>query len=192
VIARLYVLLPFSLQIPEGETFHVREYIEHGYRIQVFPPAQSDLPGSNGPVDELTMEGRPAISVNALRIDFCKVEFDKRSSTDCDPSYEIMNQAINSFLVRLRYVTRAAQIRPIDFPESTLWRLEYLNDSGAELAKQEGLVRGRGAIAFSFRYIGLTSPVWDSVHDLPPDFQPPTWDDLILDAYDALPEIGPP
>jgi hypothetical protein len=91
----------------------------------------------------------------------------------------------------LRYVTRAAQIRPIDFPESNRWRLDYLNDNGAELVQQEGLVRGRGAIAFSFQYIELTSAVWDNVHDLPPDFQPPTWDDLILDAHNALPEIGP-
>ena len=40
MIARLFVLLPFSLTVPEGEQFPVYEYEDDGYRIRVYPPGR--------------------------------------------------------------------------------------------------------------------------------------------------------
>ena len=190
MLARLHVLLPFWLHVPVEETFPVYEYIEDGYGVRVLLPVKTDVPASAGTADEVLINGRPAVSCNGLRIDFYKEEFDRTVTQECDPPYEFMAEAVNSFLARLRYVTRAPKVRPIAFPQVP-WRLEYLNDDGTELEKQEGLPRVRGAIKFSFEYIGLTKQVWDNIRELDTDFQCPAWDDLLLDAYDMLPQIGP-
>jgi len=190
MLARLYVLLPFSLQVPDGENFIVRTYEERGYRIQIYPPVSSDIPAKAGKIDEITVNGHPATSVNALRIDFSKDQFDRRLGFDCDPPYEFIKIVVNSFLTRLRYVTRAAWIHLIDFQRTT-WRLRYLNDDGTELEEEKELVRGRGAINVRMQLIGLTKEVWEDIHDLPSNFEAATWDDLLLDAQDTLPQIGP-
>ena len=190
MLARLHVLLPFSLQVREGETFPVNEYIEDGYKIRVLLPVKTDVPASPGTADEVLINGRPAVSCNGLRVDFYKEEFDRSVTKECDPPYEFMAKAVNSFLARLRYVTRAQKVQPIVFPQMP-WRLEYLNDDGTELEEQEGLVRGRATIRMSFNAIGLTKQVWDNIHELDTEFQSPAWDDLLLDAYDTLPQIEP-
>ena len=190
MLARLHVLLPFSLQVPEGEALPVYEYMEDGYKVRVFPPVKTDVPASAGTADKVQINGRPAVSYNGLRIEFYKEEFNRTETQECDPPYEFLAKAVNSFLTRLRYVTRAHKVRPIAFPQVP-WRLEYLNDDGTKLEKQEGLSRSRGALTFSFEYIGLTKQVWDNIHELDTDFQSPAWVDLLLDAEGALPQIGP-
>jgi hypothetical protein len=39
--------------------------------------------------------------------------------------------------------------------------------------------------------LGVAQPLWQAVQDLPDDFDPTAWDTLLLDALDALPEVGP-
>ena len=190
MIARLHVLLPFSVQVPEGEPFTVYSYVEDGYDVRVYPPVKSEMPASAGTVDQLQINGRPAESYNALRIDFHREKFDRLSGLEADPSYDFIAKAVNSFLSRLRHVTRSSKVRPVNFPRLP-WRLQYLNDDGTELVKEEGLVRGRGALEFSLDFIGITKEVWNDIHDLEPDFQASIWNDLLLDAHHTLPQIGP-
>jgi hypothetical protein len=94
-------------------------------------------------------------------------------------------------LDRLRFVTRGFRVKPLDVPHTT-WRITYLNNDETELSKEEGLVRGRGAIGFHLHWTAVTSQVWDDIHQLPPDYVSPAWDTLLLDAANLLPEIGPP
>lgn len=100
-----------------------------------------------------------------------------------------MNRAIGSYLVRLKYASKAPQVQHIELPEGA-WQLTYLNDDGSELPKQDGFVRGHGALAMSFSWIACDSALWDIVHSLPPDYSPPEWRALLTDATGALPHVG--
>ena len=191
MLARLKIVLPFSVQIPEGEHFTVYKYEDEGYEVRVCPPKErSKGPADSTTVDQIEIDGRKALSSNVLRIDFRKEQFDRREDTELDPCPEFIERTVNSFLVRLRYVTRAAKVRTVNFVKSD-WRLQYLNDDETELKREDGFIRARVMGTVSLRVIPLTKEVWSSIHDLSPDFEPPPWDDLLLDASDALPEVGP-
>src|SRR5262249_7249194 len=99
-------------------------------------------------------------------------------------------RAINSFLIRLRHVARAGHIRPIDFPACS-WRIQYLNDDGTELERDDKLFRSVGTLEVSFRWTALNTPVWEDVHRLPIEFEPLPWEELLLDAHNDLPRVGP-
>ncbi len=190
MLARLFVLLPFHLTVPEGEKFQIFEYEDSGCKVRVFPPMRSErAPALNGP-EQLKIEGVPAFQADVLRIDFAKERFERGTQSPCDPPFDVINRAVNSFLLRLRHVTRAPQVRPLDFPSLT-WRLQYLNDDGTEMEKRKDLVRTWGAVQFSFSWIALNKEIWTDIHNLPVDYQPPAWQGLLLDASAQLPSIGP-
>lgn len=190
MLARLLVLLPFSLTVPEGERFPIYEYLDQGYTVRIFPPSRSDRPRPVDEVEEISMDGVPAFQADALRIDFHKESFDRAKDSFFDPPEEVVRRAVNSFLIRLRHVARAAQVRPLDYPRVT-WRIRYLNDDETELAVDEKLVRGRGGLQFSLSWIALNKQVWEEIHGLPPDYEPPPWEELLLDARSELPRVGP-
>src|SRR5436309_1808983 len=192
MIARLLVLLPFHLLVPEGERYPVFHYEDRGYRVSEYPPGKSDRPTSLEAGDEVRLDGVRAVEADVLRIEFQKDDFDRREEALFDPPLDVIQDAIKSFLTRLRYAARAPQVRPapVDFPLMT-YRIIYLNDDGTELPKAEGLVRVRGRLRFSFSYIALNGKVWGSIHELPVDFEPTPWEELLLDAQGDLPRIGP-
>lgn len=189
MIARLYVLLPFALTIPEGEQFDTYTYIEKGYGIRVCPPRKSDVPFHDDD-DEITIGGIKAFRANVLHIDFIKDIFDRRDNIDCDPPLDFIKKLIDSFLIKLRFVTRGSAIKPINFPLTT-WKLTYLNDDETELLAEKGLARIRFGKAMKYSWIAVNNQVWKNLHSLSPDYIPPTWELLLLDSNDLLPEIGP-
>jgi len=190
MLARLFVLLPFQIAVQEGEQFPVFEYEDSGYKIRFYPPVKSEKAPLGTDVEKLKIDGVSAFQADALRIDFCREDFDRRIETLSDPPQPIIVRAINLFLVRLRHVARAAQVRPSNFQLGT-YRVQYLNDDATELEKKEGLVRGRGVIHFSVSWIALTKNVWNDIFSLPPDYEPPPWETLLFDASAELPSIGP-
>ena len=190
MLARFYVAVPFSIHIPEGEELGAYEYSDNGYQVRFLPPSRSDKPRGALADSEIWINGRRSVSCDALCIEFQKEEFDRSEGLLSDPSYEFLAKTIDSFLTRLRHVTRASFVRLIPFP-NVPWRLEYLRDDGSELNQEEGLVRGRGAVSAAFTYVGLTKEVWNDVHHLDPNYEPHTWEELLLNAWDALPEVGP-
>ncbi len=190
MLARLFLLLPFSVTVPEGEQYTVIGYQDQGYSVRVMPPGRSDKPGPVGGADEIRMDGLPAFQADVLRIDFHRESFNRAKDSPCDPPEDVIRRAVNSFLIRLRHVARADQVRPLDYPSGT-WRLQYLNDDETELAADEKLVRARGVVRFSLRLIALNKQIWEDIHELPPDYEPPPWEDLLLDAQADLPRIGP-
>ncbi len=190
MLARLFVLLPFNLTVPEGQQFPVYEYEDTGYKVRFYPPGRSDRAPPLADQDQITIDNVPAFQGDALRIDFQKDAFDRRSATLYDPPAQIIERAINFFLTRLRHVARAGQVRPLNFSLAT-WRIQYLNDDETELQKEEGLVRGRGTLQLSISWVALTKKVWDDVFNLPPNYEAPPWEGLLLDATVELPSIGP-
>jgi len=190
MLARLDLSLPFPITIPEGEHFSIFQYNDEGYNIRIHPPMKTEHPLTQDDSDEILINGKPAFQANGLRIYFQKDNFDRRQGSECDPPYPLIARTINLFLLKLRFVTRGSKIRPINFPY-TSWHLQYLNDDESELDKTEGLVKGRGTKAFTLSWTALNNDVWERIFELPPDYIPPQWDNLLLDANEALPEIGP-
>lgn len=190
MLARLHVFLPFAIAVPEGEQYLIRSYDDQGYRVQIFPPARSDQVLATDNPNEIKIDDKQAFLANALHVEFLRDSFNRATGSPCDPPEQIMEQAVNSFLLRLRHVTRALQIRSLSF-RRTAWRLQYLADDGAELEAKEGFVRERGALQQSFRWVALNSQAWEQLHTLPPQYDPPPWEALLLDANAQLPDIGP-
>ena len=190
MLARLFVLLPFNVVVPEGQEFPVYEYGDDGYKVRVYPPVRSGRPTSLDSPDHIEIDGMAAFQADTLRIDFWREMFDRRKDGPCDPPEDVIRRSVNWFLTRLRYVTRAAQVRPLDFLLVN-WRIRYFNDDETELKVDENLVRGRGGITFSFGWIALNRTVWEDIHSLPVNYDPPPWDGLLLDAFYELPSIGP-
>lgn len=189
MLARLYIALPFHIAVPDGTEFKVYTYEDEGYQVSVFPPNRTDRPAPGDVPDVVRMNGSPAFVVNGLRIDFRKESFDRSRNGAWDPSDAVMVRAVDSFLNRLRYVARAPQVRLFSASLPS-WRLQYLNDDESELEIAPALIRGRGGIAFSYSLVGLNPGVWENIYSLSPDFKPPAWDSLYLDALAALPHFG--
>jgi hypothetical protein len=182
MLARLDLLLPFTITIPEGENFSIYQYNDEGYNIRIFPPIKIEHLVAQDDLDEILINGKPALQAKGLSIYFQKDNFDRRQGSECDPPYPLIARTINQFLLKLRFVTRGSKIRPINFPY-TSWHLQYLNDDESELDKTEGLVKGRGTKTIAFSWTALNNDVWEKIIELPPDYIPPQWD--------TLPEIGP-
>jgi hypothetical protein len=186
----LFVLLPFHLTVPDGQQFPLYQVEDSGYGIQFYPPVRSEKAPPLTDEEKITIDGVTAFQADALRIDFRKESFDRRVETRIDPPEDVIDRAINFFLTRLRHVARAGQVRPVKFPLIT-WRMRYLNDDESELKEDAGLVRGRGVQSFSSSFIALTNKIWTDVFSLPPDYEPPPWESLLLDATVEMPSIGP-
>ena len=190
MIARLRILLPQPITIPEGEKFSIYSYVDDNCEVRIYPPNKSDIPTQTDDLKDIEINGAPAFRANSLRIDFVRENFDLRESIECDPSYEFIQRTVNSFLTRLRFVTRGIQIKLLDFPQCT-WFIDYLNDDETEVQKQEGMVLGRGRRTLNFSWTVVNSRVWDDIHHLSPLSTTPVWDTLSLDAMNLLPEVGP-
>jgi hypothetical protein len=102
---------------------------------------------------------------------------------------ELVQRSANSFITRVRYVTRATHVHALRWPYVN-WRLRYLSDDGSELPEQAGLVRGRGSSGFRLSIAAVGPEAWNHVHSLAHDYSPPAWDTLRLDAKDVLPDVG--
>jgi hypothetical protein len=190
MIARLFVLLPSPVVVPDGEQFRVYEYEDASYQVRVYPPGRSDRAPTPDSADQIKIDGVSAFQADALRIDFHKESFERGRESPWDPPEHLMRRAVNSFVIRLRHVTRAGQMRPINFMSAT-WRLQYLNEDETELERDDKLVRVRGTLSFSMRWVTLNRNVWEDIHALPVDYEPPPWDGLLLDASVELPSVGP-
>lgn len=189
MIARLYVQLPFEISVPDGQQYTVHHYQDGPYIVCVYPPLRSKKPSPEESLEQITIDGVVAFNADVLRIDFLKYAFDRCVVSLDDPPMGLMERAVNSFLVRLRLVGRAPHIRQVNL-QNTSWRLQYLNDDETELPTQDGFVKGRGGIKWSFTFVALTKSVWEDIYRLPPEYQPLPWDDLLLDAHAELPNIG--
>jgi hypothetical protein len=189
MLARLQVSLPFWITIPQGQEFPIHEYEIDGYTVRVCPPARSEHPALTDPITDVKLDGAPALRVDVLHIEFQKDTFDRRrGGAVSDPPEHVVQRVVGSFLLRFRHVARAADIRAIDSPS---WHVHYLTDDGGELEIEEGLARAKRKLTFSVTSLALHKLIWEDIHSLPPDYEPPPWEELLLDAHGDLPRIGP-
>lgn len=189
MLARLFVAVPFHLAVPDGRRFNVYTYEDEGYLVNLYPPSRSDRPAPGDIPDVVKMNGAPAFVANGLGIEFRRESFDRVRGHSWDPPEAVINRAIDSFLTRLRYVTRGAQVHRVPLRQLH-WQLRYLNDDGTELEEDSAMIRGLDGIVFHWSLVGINETVWEDIHRLPADFAPPPWDDLLLDSQAALPHVG--
>jgi hypothetical protein len=190
MIARLWISLPFHITVPEGEVFNVYEYDDSGYKIRIYPPRRSQKAPPLDGETQMSIDGVNAFQADLLNIEFMKENFDRNKNGPIDPSEDLINRVANSFLLRLRHVTKAPQVRMIDISSSS-WQLDYQNDDGTELNKKEGFIRSKAEIKHSLSWLVFNKEIWNDMHKLPENYEPPPWEGLILDARQGLPSVGP-
>ena len=190
MIARIHILLPFALTVPEKESYPIYEHEVDEYRIRIFPPEKSERADSYTDADDITINETTAFNADVLRIDFQKEKFNRTESSDLDPPPELIKNVANDFLARLRYVTNASKVKLIEFPNAN-WNIRYLNDDETELTEEKGYVRGKGGRRFRYSWVALNKEVWEDVHSIPSGQKLPVWKALLLDADSILPEVGP-
>jgi len=189
MIARLLIGTPFVMIVPDNERFNTYTYEDEGYIVTAMPPGRSDLPIHADVPDRLEVNGVPAFPGNALRIDFRKESFDRAKGASIDPPAALIQRTVASLVSRLRYVTRGHQIIPLDFPQCS-WEVRYVNDDESELEVDPNVVRAHFGRAWTWSFVGVNPVIWDGVHSLAPDWVPPRWDGILLDATAALPKVG--
>lgn len=191
MIARLTVGVPFTVAVPDGARFTAYSYEEDGYTIVARAPGRSDQPFKGDMPSDIEIDGAKGFAANAIQFDFHKTAFDRtRAKGYFDPPIELMQRVVASFVARLRYVTRASQVHQFDLAGGATWRLQYLNDDESELPENPELSRAVGAVAFSVSLASLSPVVWESMYEFDSDWRPPVWDDILLDAFSALPSLG--
>jgi hypothetical protein len=189
MLARLYILMPYNVIVPEGAEFQIYETQDGDYKVRFLPP-QRDPAMMFGPhPSNLTLNGKPAFDANVMRIDFYKEDFDRTAAGPIDPPEDVIQRAVGDFHTRLRFTTRAAHASTVAFPWNQ-WRLEYTKDEGSKLEAHEGYVTAMGRSRLRWSFIGISPEVWDNAFRLPSEFEVPSWDGLRLDAIAALPNVG--
>lgn len=187
--ARLVVELPFSILLKDGAEYKVWVGKIDRYTVAVYPPATSSTANHNQ-LRDVTIDGDAAFFANVAVIEFQCDDFDRPAVTDaCDPPYEILNVAIRSFVERYKFVTECAEAQAPQLPFCN-WRIDYTDDNGGELPREEGKARGRFGREMKASWNLGTNDVWTALISLPAGFEPPTWHTLLLDAKHALPHVG--
>lgn len=189
MLAKLHILVPFELTLPVGEKYKLYGYEEDGYHIFFEMPSWSGKPKKPDDPEHLEIDGKAAIQADVIRVCFQKESFDRRIDAAIDPPEALIQKTLNSFLARLKFVSHAPQVKPIEF-QSSKWRIQYLNDDGTELEQAEGYFRGRATHGVSFSFLGCDPILWDLIFTLPDGFEPPAWHGLLIDSRGALPHVG--
>ena len=209
VIARVFILLPFDLLIREGDVLPTLETTTPDYKIKFYPPSHAVertkmTDGVLDPVislrelhparfsDSSLVEGRRVGSTNVLILDFSKSEFERAVNSAGqrapDPELKVVYDIANLILSKLRVYSRAFQIKELVIERDPCY-IRYLTDEGNELEEEAGKIRGSfsgcGAVGFPV----ITPDVLGLIVG-PNTAEPYVWDQLLLDAYELLPDVG--
>ena len=187
--AKVHVVLPFELLVPQTEVFRLYSYEQDGYEIEIGLPTKSDVPTASDVPIEAKVNDKLAVVANSLTITFKKESFERAISAAVDPPESLIATVVDTVLDHLKYVTNASQVRDVGFP-SCIWRLQYLNDDDSELVMQEGFFRTRSARQRKFSFVACDPQIWDAIFSLPTDFRAPPWHTLLVDSRGALPHVG--
>jgi hypothetical protein len=188
MIARVLIHIPFNIAIAKDD-LKLCASLEYktGLVIQYFCPFRDPDFGSREDPETLKINEKDAILANYIRIDFKKENL--IIGNNYDPSLDLIEQSLNLFLQRLRYVTESPQIHPI-FLHSVPWSLIYLNDNGTALKDEKGNRISRGCVPGQLQYVVLNEKSWNKIFTSNINFKSRHWFDLLLDAKN-LPRIEP-
>jgi hypothetical protein len=208
VIARLVILLPFDLLIREGDVLPPVDLNQPERTFRFYPPSHYvERPNAAGSVmapivalreakvpafsDSSFVGGRRIAQVNVLVLDIFKQVFDRLAerATNRNPDIEAAFEFANSMLARIRVYSRSFQIKPLQIGHDP-WRVTYLTDDGQQLAHEEGKIR---FLTGAFSVIGRAAVTNESIQlvvERQTTEEPFAWDNLLLDAYALLPDVG--
>jgi len=214
MIARYRVLLPVTIAVGDRDRLSAHEYQAGAYSVRAYPPYQAKglnqrgtapsvpelrdavLPLENPPaVPRVTVDGAGATLANALQIDFGKDDFDRTTNQGPpeahihDPPSSFLLLTANRLLDRLRSVLQSDALDPIT--SRAISYVQYLNDDGSDLAKEEGKHRGWAAFEGRFSVVALSPAQWNHYLGAVPEYEPPVWESMQLDALALLPQVGP-
>ena len=189
--ARLHVLLPFELTVPDGAEFQLYTFESDCYQVRFEVPSRSGKPPA---AEHVTLNEKPSYQADVITITFQKNSINRNiDHLPLDPPDLFINSVLNYFIGCLRYAAQASQVKSINFPYCQ-WILEYLNDDGSELTPDpaQKLLRRRMSKQFSVSLLGCDANLWGYIFSLPAEFEPPAWHSLLLDSRAAFPGIGHP
>jgi hypothetical protein len=190
MIARVKIDLPFNILIAKEEQIPVHPTYEFDYLLIFHPPMRDDDLASKTEPEILKIDEKDAFYANCILIDFFKDDFNRSDLINFDPPLEKIYEVLNFFLMRLRRVTLAPQIHPLQINSCNV-SLRYLTDDGLELEKETGKIRGRHGINLQIKYVALNKEIWNDLFSLQVEVTSQHWTDLLLDAKDELPDVGP-
>ncbi|MFA5089073.1 MAG: hypothetical protein WC552_08605 [Candidatus Omnitrophota bacterium] len=194
MLARVQIPLPFNILVEFNQQFVVPSQEKYGYKILLLPPLRDPTIASNREPTLFKMNEKDAMLCNTIIIHFFKSEFNrplfqnKEKSEISDPSAELINEILNYFLLKLRWVTDAPKIHPIDV-KRTGWRVDYYKDDMTPLSP-DNKIHGDIKYAFEGNYPKINYEIWmETVYSTHVPGQR-NWEDFVLDAYDVLPQVG--
>lgn len=173
-------------------------FYSHEQLVRALSPAEARVAA-----DFVLIGNKPTVTADLLIVDFNRPSFDRSMKT---PDMSVINpetpstqttdppaiwaiEVANSFIQRLRVLSRGILVKLLD-PGRTLWRVRYYDGDGGELPKQEGVIRGMvGAHSYG-EVVRFDHVLWEGIKGLPDGYQQPPWDSLLLDAVELLSEPG--
>jgi hypothetical protein len=209
MLARFQILLVSPLFIPADEKLEPYTFTYEGEHITVHPLKQAEddskdrsiysenalITNQRGfiinepPKESLVVHiigspERKTFQMNLLQLDFQRLAFDRRAIDDAvvARAFDIGNR----ILTTLRTSLKSPNIMTLSTDEAT-WRVEFLEDTGEPLLEgNKSFNRTQARMMTTF----ITRDIWDYSKTLIPTYETPNWNTLLLNASQALPEIG--
>jgi hypothetical protein len=210
VIARLSVVLPFAFDVPVTTSLKPIEFQRNGRTVHLHPPQQSELRAQGGASSVMSLSmiapasspvtspyvrinGTDTIAADLVVVDFVSDSFDRSAGQSLEREQLLAEgfAIVNQWLTAYRNFLGAVQVAPVSQTTSSS-RLDYLNNDGSALLQQPGLVRGAVAVYMRVQGVaGLAEEAWKEIANLGPEYRPFRWDELLVDAAELLPAVGP-
>lgn len=215
MIARFQALIPFHVLVEADldQRIEPEEIVIGDLKALIYPPHHSkldvgDVSGESeaapnevpkrldpaepqSPLPGAEIGGNPVILGDVIRIDFLRDQFDRSvDSSDWNMLVNVGFNLANSWLRRFRTLNRIAWAKPLT-ADGVPWKVAILEDDGTIPEKEEGRWRQLLGSSSTVKYTGLDSYIWNAITSLPTNYEPQPSDELLLDAYALLPQVGP-
>jgi hypothetical protein len=118
------------------------------------------------PVDpSIKVDGMAAVRCDAIAVDIIAPDFDRRVENALETQTQLLGlacEAVNAVLQRLRVLARAPHLKALDpdSPDSFLFRISFLDDSGVLLAPDEGKFRRIANSTLRLEHVAVTPATW--------------------------------
>ncbi|WP_048068319.1 hypothetical protein [Methanoregula boonei] len=196
MISRVDVHIPFDILSPVNEDYQIYSIERSGYNIDFLPLSRNaDFATKKDPVIA-KLDDRDAILCNTVTMIFHKDAFNRNitASLKLDPPLDVIEFALNFFLMRLKWVIQSPQIHPVSL-FSTFSKIQYLNDDGSVLHEENGKFRTKFLELYNINSPAINKEIWNDSFSYSSDYFEIVgtlgWEYLLLDAIDELPQIGP-
>ena len=211
MIAQFRVALPFTVHLQAGMQYREVEEERSVGRVTIYPPMQAEgstpaigtsklvsikavnarlRPRSSAmSMEALNVDGVPALPMDLMQVDVHRGSFERGEGSD-DPPVAEMFTIVNEFLLAIKAVANAYRLVPVE-PESAIWRMEYMADDRTQLPTDPRKHAARTSAKFKYESNVLLPEAWNKAAAVRRTHPLNVWNELMCDAWRALPEIGP-